>query len=808
MDFEVNNKGDFPLGIACGRSSAEVALLILDNPTVDVHKVDKIGANCFWLACEGGKSEILPTLIEKGINYLIKTTDGRNGLHVATKNNHKNVLDYLISTNFPLNIRVNGGYTSLAIASELGHFDIVKKLITAGANINKLSEKGDGALLKAIENNHSEIARFLVENGAKMVLSTKYRNKSPLFLVIETQNVDMLKIFKKHNVDLTAKTSSGQSLLKFAADKGLTKIMNYLIKRMPNLDQEDDTGFTIFTKYLLRGEFDICKNLIKSGCNINHININGKTPLHLALECRKLSTVEFLLQNNANPHIENFYGEDICEKVQKHNIILSDEAMFPLIQCRPDRRVKLDPLKIMEEHKEEENKMAGDEESSDDGKDKEEMGDQESMAYQNQTSSSESETENSEMMMTGSSFWVSEIAGASPSAKKSKFAEEIESSDKFIAKLEEQDQEEIPKIVIKSNNLSFKSMFLTMLNKKKGIEEPAKPAEPIKQNSNLLSPDKDDYINTNISFTSQVSNPFHIKIIEQNENSELISKKSRNSSLKASSKKNLQNKDEDKDQDQDLAKAELMNNTADTGADSAERKGSEEEKKPKKKKKKKKKAAQNNEDEIPKVIVADETVIPDETVKPDETEQEKQEEVVETNPEPVQEIKPEEVKVNVPVEDIKLHGLKSIDMPVNLDKYLLSDQTNSVLKKYKKKKKKKKNNGDETADPESKTGTAPTQESSIDKPQLGELKGVPKRNSGRDTGSTVLAGSVESNGKRSSNSSFSNPNNKPIMDGGDMDVKTYMKTIKQIENEKEQYKKEVMSNSLSSKADKKASRYS
>lgn len=482
--------------------------------------------------------------------------------------------------------------------------------------------------------------------------------------------------------------------------------------------------------------------------------------------------------------------------------------MFPLIQCRPDRRVKLDPTKIIEEHKEEENKMAGDEESSDDGKDKDEMGDQESMAYENQTSSSESETENSEMMMTGSSFWVSEITGASPLAKKNKLAEDIESSEKFIAKLEELDQEEIPKIVIKNNNLSFKSMFSAILIKKKVIEEAKKSSEPVQKNSNLLSPEKDDYINTNVSFTSQVSNPFHIKIIEQNENSELISKKSRNSSLKASLEKDPQNKDDGKNEDS--AKIEVMNNTADTGADSGERKGSEEEKKPKKKKKKKKKAAQNNEEDVPKVVVAGETATPDKDQEKQEESQEKKPEIIEEKkPEPVQEIEPEEVKIKVPVEDIKLHGLNSLDKPVNLDKYLLSDQTNSVLKKYKKKKKKKKNNnGDETADPESKTGTAPTQESSIDKPQLGELKGVPKRGSGRDTGSTVLAGSVESNGKRSSNSSFSNPANKPIMDGGDMDVKKYMKTIKQIESEKEQYKKEVLSNSLSSKADNKSSRYS
>lgn len=158
---------------------------------------------------------------------------------------------------FPLNIRVDKGPTSLTLASEVGDFEIVKLLVKAGANINKLGEDGVGPLYKAIEKNNTEIAHYLVDNGAKMVLSMKYRDMSPLFLVIKTQNVEMLQKFKKHNVDLSAKTSKGQNPLQYAASLSLTTIMNYLIKRMPNLDQEDDSGFTIFSRYLLMQNFDI-----------------------------------------------------------------------------------------------------------------------------------------------------------------------------------------------------------------------------------------------------------------------------------------------------------------------------------------------------------------------------------------------------------------------------------------------------------------------------------------------------------------------------------------------------------------------
>jgi len=171
MNFKINGNLDFPLGVAWNKSSTEIASLILENPTVDPHQINKDGANSFWMAWQGGKDEILPILIKKDINYLIKTGNGINSLHIAVINNHLNVVSYLTDINFPLNIRVSWGPTAICIAAEMGHLEIVKLLVGSGANINKLSENGYGALYWSIQNKNTQIAKFLVEKGAKMVLS-------------------------------------------------------------------------------------------------------------------------------------------------------------------------------------------------------------------------------------------------------------------------------------------------------------------------------------------------------------------------------------------------------------------------------------------------------------------------------------------------------------------------------------------------------------------------------------------------------------------------------------------------------------
>jgi len=353
----------------------------------------------------------------------------------------------------------------------------------------------------------------------------------------------MLQVFKKHNVDLSAKTSQGQNPLQYAASMNLTTIMNYLIKRMPNLDQEDDSGFTIFSRYLLMENFDICQKLIESGWKINHININGKTPLHLVVECRKIEAIEFLLERGADPHIENFYGEDICEKIQKYNLKLKDLAMVPILQWRPDRRVKIDPDKIKESKKEEEEDH--DEEGSDSSVEDDDLFDQESMAYENQTSSSETETENSEMLMTGSSFWVSEIGNSSPSARKS-MMDEVENSENFIQRLREEERSEKKIENMVPNSPSFKSeRKKEKYDKQEKLTIKTKPTDysikiklfgsPVIKNQihsrtksglnkDLLVPQKSDSVESKTSLTSMVSNPFRINIIEQNDESDFLSK--------------------------------------------------------------------------------------------------------------------------------------------------------------------------------------------------------------------------------------------------------------------------------------------
>lgn len=52
------------------------------------------------------------------------------------------------------------------------------------------------------------------------------------------------------------------------------------------------------------GFLDIINTLVKTGCNVNFQDQDGKTPLHYASELGQDDTLEILLNNKANPDIQ------------------------------------------------------------------------------------------------------------------------------------------------------------------------------------------------------------------------------------------------------------------------------------------------------------------------------------------------------------------------------------------------------------------------------------------------------------------------------------------------------------------------
>lgn len=62
----------------------------------------------------------------------------------------------------------------------------------------------------------------------------------------------------------------------------------------------------------------MCSKLIVRGANVNYVNRNGNTALHLCVENNLIDSVNFLIKKGANLHIMDLADEDACDKAKKN----------------------------------------------------------------------------------------------------------------------------------------------------------------------------------------------------------------------------------------------------------------------------------------------------------------------------------------------------------------------------------------------------------------------------------------------------------------------------------------------------------
>jgi ankyrin repeat protein len=106
----------------------------------------------------------------------------------------------------------------------------------------------------------------------------------------------------------------------FAADHHLAEMVEYLSLRNTWLDEEDANSITILMHFLFAKDFKGAYRLIIRGANIDYVNRNGNTALHLCIQNEIVESIDFLLGKGANPHIMDLNGQDACDMAKKRGL--------------------------------------------------------------------------------------------------------------------------------------------------------------------------------------------------------------------------------------------------------------------------------------------------------------------------------------------------------------------------------------------------------------------------------------------------------------------------------------------------------
>lgn len=207
-------------------------------------------------------------------------------LHLAAYFGFTELVRLYLDTGINVN-HLNGKKdTALLWAARWGHNETVNLLLDRGADTEVVNDKGSTALYWAIRYEFPETVRVLLMKGkANPNTKRKLGLVAPIIIAAAYGNVEIMSLLLQHpDIDMNVRIRGGEMAVHHAAREGCAQVLDMLIKRGANCNEQDEIGDTPLLLAAKNGHVDIVQELIKKGANVNHRNHEGHDAWYYAIE--------------------------------------------------------------------------------------------------------------------------------------------------------------------------------------------------------------------------------------------------------------------------------------------------------------------------------------------------------------------------------------------------------------------------------------------------------------------------------------------------------------------------------------------
>jgi uncharacterized protein len=161
----VDDTGTPLLVIAAREKSDKVAQVLINDPKIDLEKLDAAGENAMMLAALNDDATFVNLLIAKDAQVNKK---GWSPLHYAATNGHDDIVKLLLDHSAYVDAGSPNGTTPLMMAARGGHLSTVKLLLDEGADLRVKNQIGMTAVDFANQYHEKDVAQGLAARLASM----------------------------------------------------------------------------------------------------------------------------------------------------------------------------------------------------------------------------------------------------------------------------------------------------------------------------------------------------------------------------------------------------------------------------------------------------------------------------------------------------------------------------------------------------------------------------------------------------------------------------------------------------------------
>lgn len=218
--------------------------------------------------------------------------------------------DQLAASPSLLNSAEAGGYTALHFAAFNGDVALIKLLLSKNAILDAENFDGNTPLVMAVKGRQLDAIRTLVEGGASINKATSL-GSTAIHHAASMGFVDCMQLLKSLGACTTFEKTEAGSLLHWASHSGSIPCVGAVIYdfQVP-VNTVDQHGGTALMVAIHMQKTEVAAFLLEHGADPNiAIAEDGTTALHVAVEMGSTDCVKLLVSCGANPTAKNKAGE-------------------------------------------------------------------------------------------------------------------------------------------------------------------------------------------------------------------------------------------------------------------------------------------------------------------------------------------------------------------------------------------------------------------------------------------------------------------------------------------------------------------